>query len=120
MEKIIVNGYYLDKDQLTPILDKKKYSLIIAGAGSGKTLTLIGKIKYVLEKNLFLPEEICCISFTNESVKDLRQNIWKNCQQEIPTFTFHKLALQILKQAKEDYLIGINFFISFWQIFREK
>ena len=51
MKKIIVNGYELDDEQLKPVLDNPHYSLIIAGAGSGKTLTLIGKIKYLLENN---------------------------------------------------------------------
>ena len=63
MKKIIVNGYELDDEQLKPVLDNPHYSLIIAGAGSGKTLTLIGKIKYLLENNLAKPEEICAISF---------------------------------------------------------
>ena len=42
MTKITVNNYDLDEEQLKPILENAKYSLIIAGAGSGKTLTLIG------------------------------------------------------------------------------
>ena len=53
MKEIIVNGYPLDKEQLKPIIENQKYSLIIAGAGSGKTLTLIGKIKYLLENNIY-------------------------------------------------------------------
>ena len=67
MKKIMVNGYSLDEEQLKPVLENAKYSLIIAGAGSGKTLTLIGKIKYMLENHLIKPEEICTISFTNEA-----------------------------------------------------
>ena len=45
---MIINGYPLDENQMKPILENPKYSLIIAGAGSGKTMTLIGKIKYLL------------------------------------------------------------------------
>ena len=106
MEKIIVNNYELDEEQLKPVLENPKYSLIIAGAGSGKTLTLIGKIKYMLENNFVKPEEICTISFTNEATNNLRKNILKNCQVEVPTFTFHKLALDILKKEKVSYKIA--------------
>ncbi len=106
MTKIIINSYELDEEQLKPILENPKYSLIIAGAGSGKTLTLIGKIKYLLENHLALPHEICTISFTNEATNNLRKNILKNCHVEVPTFTFHKLALDILKKAKIPYKIA--------------
>ncbi len=106
MQKINVNGYDLDKEQLACIIENKKYSIIIAGAGSGKTLTLIGKIKYLLEKNILKPEEICCISFTNEAVTNLKQNVLNNCQTVIPIFTFHKLALKILEKANQSYTIA--------------
>ena len=53
MQKIKVNGYTLDEEQTKPIIDNPKYSIIIAGAGSGKTLTLVGKIKFLLENNIY-------------------------------------------------------------------
>ncbi len=113
MNKITVNNYDLDEEQLKPILENAKYSLIIAGAGSGKTLTLIGKIKYLLENNLFKPEEICTISFTNEATNNLKKNILKNCGLEVPTFTFHKLALDILKRAQIHYTIATPDLLEF-------
>ena len=106
MNKICVNNYALDPEQLKPILENPKYSIIIAGAGSGKTLTLIGKVKYLLENHLLKPEEICMISFTNEATRDLQRNIQKNCKVEIPIFTFHKLALDILKKEHITYQIA--------------
>lgn len=105
-DKIIVNGYELDEQQLATIVENEKYSLIIAGAGSGKSLTLVGKVKYLIENNLLKPEEICCISFTNEATNNLRESIIKNCNIEVPTFTFHKLALTILKEEKNEYSIA--------------
>ena len=106
MTKITVNGYLLDAQQAKPIIDNPKYSLIIAGAGSGKTLTLIGKIKYLLENNILNPDEICCISFTNETTENLKKSILKNCNIEVPVFTFHKLALYILKKENIEFQIA--------------
>ena len=122
MDKIIVNNYPLDKEQLKPILDHPKYSMIIAGAGSGKTMTLIGKVKYLLENQLFQPEEICMISFTNEAVCNLQKNILKNCGVEVPIFTFHKLALHILKQEHSSYQIAPTELLSYiiQEFFRSK
>ena len=113
MNKICVNNYALDPEQLKPILENPKYSIIIAGAGSGKTLTLIGKVKYLLENHLLNPEEICMISFTNEATRDLQRNIQKNCKVEIPIFTFHKLALDILKKEHITYQIAKPDFLEY-------
>ena len=103
-EDIIINNYYLDEEQKKPILENPKYSLIIAGAGSGKTLTLVGKLKYMLENNLIKPYEVCPISFTNEAVLNMHNNILKNCHVNIPTYTFHKLALKIINDL--DFMIA--------------
>ena len=45
-----INGYKLDINQRKIITDNKTNILVVAGAGSGKTLTIVGKIKYLIEK----------------------------------------------------------------------
>ena len=60
-------GYYLDKEQQKIVLDKSKYLLVVAGAGSGKTLTILGKIKYLVKYKKINKNDILCISFTKAS-----------------------------------------------------
>lgn len=103
-----INGYPLDEQQKNAILNASKYNLIIAGAGSGKTLTMIGKIKYLLEIKKIKPEEILCISFTNESVRSLKEKIQND---RIAVFTFHKLAVHILKKEEEYFEITDDQFL---------
>lgn len=81
---------------------KSKYTLVIAGAGSGKTTTIIGRIKYLLE-NGTSPEEILAISFTNASVDSLKEKIKDETGLDIDVYTFHKLSLNILKDADLEY-----------------
>lgn len=69
-------------------------TLVIAGAGSGKTYTIINKISYLIENNIYKDDEILVISFTNESVKDIISRIK---YQNVAIKTFHKLGLEILK-----------------------
>lgn len=97
-----INGYALDEQQRSSILNAKKYSLIVAGAGSGKTLTLIGKIKYLMEVKKIKPEEILCISFTNESTKSLQEKLGN---KKIDCLTFHKLAIKLLDLNHYDFHI---------------
>lgn len=98
-----INGYPLDKAQRKVVTSKTKYLLISAGAGSGKTLTIIGKIRYLIEIEKIKENEIICISFTNETTSNLKNKLKENYNYNIPCYTFHKLGLEILKN--ENYKI---------------
>ena len=74
--------------------------MIVAGAGSGKSLTMIGKIRYLIERKGIKEDEILCISFTRDASNNLEKNIKKNYNYSIKVYTFHKLSLEILKSKK--------------------
>ena len=90
-------GYYLDNEQLKIVLDESKYVLVTAGAGSGKTMTILGKINYLVKYKKIKPEEILCISFTRDSSRSLKNKIRLEFNIDIDVYTFHKLSLNILK-----------------------
>lgn len=73
-------------------------SIIIAGAGTGKTTTLIGKIKILIEHGI-KESEILVISFTNEAVN----NFNNKCKYNVDICTFHKIAA-ILSQNNMDII----------------
>lgn len=103
--KIKVGKYYLDKEQTKIVLDKSQHLLVVAGAGSGKTLTILGKLKYLIEEKNIDPKEIMCISFTAKASDDLRKKIKEDLNLSVDVYTFHKLALSILK-GHEQYDIA--------------
>ena len=70
-----INGYYLDQEQKNIVLDESKHLLVVAGAGSGKTLTILGKIGYLLMEKKIKPDEILCISFTQCASFSLKEKI---------------------------------------------
>ncbi len=88
------------------VLSNEEATLVIAGAGSGKSLTIIGKIVYLVKRCNIKPEEILCISFTNDATNNLKNNIQKNYNFNINIYTFHKLALEILKDNNIEYTIA--------------
>lgn len=96
--KITVGKYTLDKEQTAIVKDNHKHLLVVAGAGSGKSLTLLGKIKYLVQEKNINPKEILCISFTTASSKDLKRKILEDINLDIDVYTFHKLSLEILKR----------------------
>ena len=52
MEGLKIQGYYLDETQMQAIISDCDSTLVVAGAGSGKTLTILGKIKYLIVRTL--------------------------------------------------------------------
>ena len=87
----------LDEDQRKVILTDEDYSLVIAGAGAGKTTTVAAKVKYLVEKKGIEPRDILVISFTNKAVGELREKINKDLHIDCPIATFHSTGNAILR-----------------------
>lgn len=88
----------LDKYQLKAIKSKRKTILLLAGAGCGKTYTIVNKVRYMIKKLGVKKEEILCISFTNDSVNKLKKDL---SDDKVEVLTFHKLALKIIGMQKD-------------------
>ncbi len=89
----------LDHQQIVCVVKDAHNHLVIAGAGTGKTTTIVGKIKYLLRSGRYKPEDILVLSFTNASATEMRNRINKETGCEIAASTFHKLGLDIITKA---------------------
>jgi DNA helicase-4 len=92
----------LDDQQRRAVVANEDSALIIAGAGSGKTTTMVGKVKYLTERLGVDPYSILPISFTRKSAESLKERI--NTPGVEPQ-TFHKFgltALQSVERRKPD------------------
>ena len=104
-----VYGKKLDKYQKKAVLNNSDRLLVVAGAGSGKTLTIIAKVKYLIERLDIKENEILCLSFTNETVNNLKEKVYYN----VDVLTFHKLALRVLQENKFNYKISRDTLINY-------
>lgn len=94
-----VEGRKLDKQQMSCIVKDVHNHLVIAGAGTGKTTTIVGKIKYLLAMKSCLPQDILVLSFTNAAAAEMSKRITDETGQNISASTFHKLGLNIITQV---------------------
>ena len=89
-------------------------SLVIAGAGSGKTRVLTYKIAYLLEQG-FKPWNIMALTFTNKAAKEMKERIGKLVGFELASHlymgTFHSIFSRILRAEAEHIGFNNNFTI---------
>jgi len=74
--------------------------LVIAGPGTGKTYTLIGKLKYLLEENI-KPEKILVLTYSVKVSQELKERLKKNGLDQIKVDTFHGLAYDLWRDYFE-------------------
>ena len=117
-----VENHPLDREQRKAIYDPARFNLTVAGAGSGKTTTILGKILYLLQSGFASPPEILVLSFTHDSATELRERFLREYYQTFaeqillrksppPTITietFHSLALKLLHTLWPDFSVTTN------------
>ena len=95
----LIENKELDDQQVDAIVRKNRNQLVIAGAGSGKTTTIVGKVKYLLLKEKYNPEDILLLSFTNASAAEMKGRVKNETGINLDVMTFHKLGLEIIKKG---------------------
>lgn len=90
----------LNPQQVAAVTALPGPSLVIAGAGSGKTRTLTYRVAYLLEQGI-PPERILLLTFTNKAAREMMRRVADLLGQEVPALwggTFHSIGNRILRQ----------------------
>ena len=95
-----VNGESLSEEQRRAAVCEDKTNLVVAAAGSGKTLAVCGRIKYLLEMRHVKPSDILVLSYSKDTVKDLQDKI-SILSPDVTVKTFHALGFSILNDPRE-------------------
>lgn len=99
----------LNDSQREAVLYNDGPSLVIAGAGSGKTRVLTYKIAYLIDNGI-KPWNILALTFTNKAAREMKERIGKQVQNRdyhaIWMGTFHSIFLRILHN--ESHVIGFT------------
>lgn len=102
----------LNDKQYEAVVNYEGPSLVIAGAGSGKTKVLTHKIAYLIQEIGVKPWNILAITFTNKAANEMKERVEKlvgEVSKDMWIGTFHSICVRILRR----YIDRIGFDSSF-------
>lgn len=91
-----VLAYPLDAQQREAVVSLEDNVLVISSAGSGKTMTTVGKVRYLIDVQHVPAEKILLIAFTRKAAESLSERLG---EKKLKCRTFHKLALEIIGEV---------------------
>ena len=94
----------LNEQQKAAVLNVEGPSLIVAGAGSGKTKVLTTKLAYLVNQKKAWPNQILCVTFTNKAAKEMRDRVIKMLGSKLNSMpwlgTFHSISVRFLRRYR--------------------
>ncbi len=101
----------LNESQKKAVVTTEGPLLIVAGPGTGKTLTIAHRIAYLIIHQEIKPENILAVTFTNRAAREMRKRTEDLLGRDVSKVfvgTFHLLGLRIIKDIYPDTFIIYN------------
>lgn len=101
--------HFFDSVESNPLTDRQKdavityekNSLVIAGAGSGKTSVMVAKAGYLTQRYGVDPSKILLLAFNKKASIELKERIREKLGMEMDSLTFHALGLSIIGEVDD-------------------
>jgi len=94
----------LDNNQQRAVIVDDTHNLVIAGAGAGKTETLITRIAYLVSRSpdTIQPDRILALTYQNKAAQEIVERLQNRFGYDVKIKTFHALGWEILQKAFKD------------------
>lgn len=90
----------LTSEQQRAVVCDEDATLVLAGAGSGKTSVITAKAAYLISQGIRKPEDILLMAFGKDAAGEMSERIRQRCDTKVPAMTFHKLAYDIIAEVE--------------------
>lgn len=89
--------------QRSAVVTDEDNTLVIAGAGSGKTSVILAKAGYLVKREICRPERILLLTFNRDAKEEIEERLEQRVGVTLKAATFHSLGLEILASARSCY-----------------
>ncbi len=90
----------LTPEQRLAVVTDEDATLVLAGAGSGKTSVIVSKATYLIERSIRKPKEILLMAFGKDVATEIAERIKKRTGAAVDAMTFHALGNRIIREAE--------------------
>lgn len=87
----------LTNSQRVSIIMDDDANLVVAGAGTGKTSTVMGKISYLIKRKIVKPTEILALAYGKDAAAEMRERVSEKSGEKIEIKTFHSFGLHLMQ-----------------------
>lgn len=105
---------HLNQAQRDAVLETEGPVMVLAGAGSGKTRTLVSRIQYLLDEKGISPFQLLAVTFSNKAAKEMRERIAAGSKYDLGALqitTFHAFCSKLLRMEAQCLGLSRNFTI---------
>jgi DNA helicase-4 len=95
-----IESHPLTYGQRKAVVIDEQSNLVVAGAGTGKTSTIVAKVGYLTKKGLATPEGILVIAFNKDVVSEISERLRSELGKDFKVKTFHRLGLEIVAESE--------------------
>ena len=95
----VVNNPLTYRQRIAVILNEKR-NLIVAGAGTGKTTTILAKVLYLIQSGECLEEEILLLAFTRSARDEMHKRLEDKALKKVKVTTIHALGVEIIRKVE--------------------
>lgn len=102
-----MKGFFdtIEKNPLTPeqrvaVVTDEDATLVLAGAGSGKTSVIVAKAAYLIERGIRPPGDILLLAFGKDAAAEMAARIKERAGVDVDAMTFHALGNRIIREVE--------------------
>lgn len=96
------DGRQPNRSQATAAVDNDDRTLVLAGAGTGKTATIVAKTRYLLKSGRARADEILLLAYNHDAAEEMRERIGRELGESIHIRTFHSFGNALLKENEAE------------------
>lgn len=95
-----IERHPLTPEQRRAVVVDEDATLVLAGAGSGKTSVIVAKAAYLVQRAIRQPHEILLLAFGRDAAEEMATRIEQRCGASVDVRTFHALGYELIRSVE--------------------